>query len=186
MRRKIMTALLSTTLLGTALAMLTQGPVHIPGPEEKIRALEEAEARAVLDQDFALLERLWAEDFIVNAPNNAVFTGRDMVLEGFRQGIATYEAFDRRIEHVRVDDDRIYVLGGETVKPILTADLAGQTVERRFTHVWQRNGDGNWYLLVRHANNVHDTRQAGPGKAPAERENSLVSAEPGFTAAGTD
>jgi hypothetical protein len=42
-------------------------------------------------------------------------------------------------------------MGGETIQPIGNAPQAGQTVQRRFTHVW-KNEEGVWRLVARHAN----------------------------------
>jgi hypothetical protein len=42
-------------------------------------------------------------------------------------------------------------MGAETVRPIGKAPLAGQTVKRRFTNIWSREG-GTWRLIARHAN----------------------------------
>lgn len=111
----------------------------------------------MLKQDFAALERIWSEHFMVNAPMNQVAPNRAVVLDIFRQGLAHYASFDRRIERLRLAGDLAFVMGSETVQPIGSAPLAGQTVERRFTHVWQKDG-GAWRLVARHANNVLPSR----------------------------
>lgn len=122
-----------------------------------VRSLEEQERTAVLNRDFATLERIWSEHFMVNAPMNVVAPNRAVVLDIFRQGLAHYSSFERRIENLRLDGDLAFVMGSEIVTPIEKAPLAGQTVERRFTHVWQKKG-GAWRLVARHANNVLPSR----------------------------
>lgn len=119
--------------------------------EAAIRALEAREALAVLNQDFGELERIWSERFMVNAPNNMVSPDRNAVLGMFRGGFATYSSFDRTIERILMQDDMAIVMGAETVKPIGKAPMAGQTVQRRFTSIWKKEG-GAWRLLARHAN----------------------------------
>jgi hypothetical protein len=46
--------------------------------------------------------------------------------------------------------DHALVMGGETVKRIENAPLAGKTVDRRYTNVWRREG-GAWRLFARQA-----------------------------------
>jgi ketosteroid isomerase-like protein len=127
------------------------------GDEQAIRAVEEQERLAVLHRDFAALERLWSDDFIVNTPRSVVSSDPKALLDLFRKGVANYRTFERRIESIRFSDDYAVVMGSETVQPVGEAPLAGQTVERRFTNVWRRER-GTWRLWVRHANNLPTRR----------------------------
>lgn len=108
---------------------------------------------AILDRDLEAFRRLWAPEFMVNAPRNVVVPNREAVLDVFRKGIAHYERFDVSIEALRVEDDVAVVMGAETVEPVGAAPRAGTTVDRRFTHVWERR-NGTWRLTARHANIV--------------------------------
>ena len=119
--------------------------------EATIRALDDQERLAALNQDYAALERLWSEHFIVNAPSNQVMPNRSAVLDWFRKGMTARSSYERSIEQVRVDGDIAVVMGAETLTPIGNAPLAGQTVHRRFTNVWKKEGD-TWRLWARHAN----------------------------------
>jgi ketosteroid isomerase-like protein len=121
--------------------------------EATVRALDNQERLAALNQDYAALERLWSEHFIVNSPLNQILPNRSAVLAYFRRGMTTRSSFERNIEEVRVDGDMAIVMGAETIKPIGTAPRAGQTVHRRFTNIWKKEGD-TWRLWARHANNV--------------------------------
>ncbi|HXH81608.1 MAG TPA: nuclear transport factor 2 family protein [Candidatus Tectomicrobia bacterium] len=122
--------------------------------EEVVRALDEQERAAAQKRDIAALERLWSEDFTVNAPTNQVVVGRRAVMDVFvRGGIINFATFDRTIEFVRVEGNLAFIMGGETVRPVGDAPMAGQTVHRRFTNVWRKEGD-TWRLFMRHANNV--------------------------------
>jgi len=139
-------------LLITGLACATTSNVANSANEEAaIRALEEQERLAVLNQNFTALEGIWSPRFMVNAPNNMVAPERSVVLGMFKQGLANYSAFDRNIERILMEDDLAIVMGAEVVKPIGNAPLAGQTVNRRFTSIWKKEG-GAWRLLARHAN----------------------------------
>ena len=119
--------------------------------EARIRALDNEERLAALNQDYTALERLWSEHFLVNAPSNRILPNRNAVLDWFRKGMTTRSSYDRRIEHIRVDGDIAIVMGEETVTPTANAPHAGQVVRRRFTNIWKKEGDA-WRLWARHAN----------------------------------
>lgn len=115
--------------------------------ENEIRALEKAESGAVLAHDTTTLESIWADDFTVNTPYNSV---------GIRKrGDAIrlyYSKLERNIEKLTVYNNQLVMtMGNEVIirKPPMT--LAGQTLTRRFTHVWMKR-DGKWQLAIRHAN----------------------------------
>ena len=147
--------LVATPLLILAAWSLAAGPASAAkGPTdavEIIRAQEAAVREAVLKMDFAVLERLWSEQFVVNTPRNLVAPDRATVFDVFRHGIAEYARYDGEIELLRIEGDIAIVMGSETVEPFGTAPLAGQTIYRRYTHIWQRQGD-TWILIARHAN----------------------------------
>ncbi|MBA3340707.1 MAG: nuclear transport factor 2 family protein [Gemmatimonadaceae bacterium] len=153
--------LVALFLLGGCVASITPSSSSPPAAaqsnvasdEAAVRAAEEQERIGVLNQDFAALERIWSERFSVNTPLNTVSSDRAAVLAVFRQGFAQYSAFDRKVEYVRLEGDMAIVMGGETVVPKGNAPKAGQTVARRFTHLWQREGS-TWRLIARHANDI--------------------------------
>ena len=115
--------------------------------ENEIREMEKAEVAAVLKHDTNSLESIWADDFAINLPYNIV---------GIRKrGDAVnlfYSKFERNIETIIVKSDQLVItMGGEVInrKPPMT--MAGQTLTRRFTHVWIKS-NGKWQLAARHAN----------------------------------
>lgn len=125
----------------------------LPGDDAVIRALEERERLAVLNRNVEALEQLWAEEFMVNSPLNQIAPNRAIVLDLMRQGLIHYSSFERDIERLRIVGDVAIVMGGETIRPTGNAPMAGQTVRRRFTHIWERKS-GTWRLTARHANNI--------------------------------
>jgi ketosteroid isomerase-like protein len=142
----------------TAAACSTTGNGRSPAsdavPDENvIRALEDEERLAVLNRDFAALERLWSEQFTVNHPRNAVAPDRAAVLAMFRKGVAQYASFERTIEAIRISGDHVVVMGGEKVQPIESGQASGETVARRYTNVWRREG-GAWRLFARQATSI--------------------------------
>lgn len=123
---------------------------------QQVVAVDDQERIAALHRDVSALERLWSEEFIVNAPNNEVVAGRREVLDTFvGSGVISFSRFDRRIEFVRKDGEYVIVMGLETIQPMNDAPgaglAAGRTIERRFTNIW-KNEDGIRRLFVRHAN----------------------------------
>jgi ketosteroid isomerase-like protein len=129
--------------------------------EATIRALDDQERLAALNQDYAALERLWSENFLVNAPSNQILPNRSAVLDWFRKGMTMRSSYERSIEQIRVDGDVAIVMGLETLTPIGTAPHTGQTVRRRFTNIWKKEGD-TWRLWVRHANVIPPPAAAKP------------------------
>jgi uncharacterized protein DUF4440 len=124
--------------------------------EEHVRSLDDQERSAALKRDLPELERLWSDQFTVNAPNNQVVVGKRAVLDTFvRAGIINFSMFERQIEFIRADGGFVIIMGLETVQPIGDAPsaglVAGQTIKRRFTNIW-KNEAGTWRLFARHAN----------------------------------
>ena len=120
--------------------------------EETVRSLDDQERKEVLNRNYPALEQLWCDQFTVNSPANKVVIGKRNVLATVQKS-AQYSSFERTIEFLRIDGDIAIVMGAETVQPIGDAPLAGQTVHRRFTHIWKKNGE-TWCAIARHANVV--------------------------------
>lgn len=115
-----------------------------------VRGLEEQERTALLNRDSVTLQQIWAPEFIVNSPLNQISPNRTVVLDLVRRGLIHYSQFERRIEELRIFGNTAVVMGSETLQP---AGSNGPPVQRRFTHVWQRDG-ATWRLVARHANNI--------------------------------
>lgn len=139
---------------GLLLTLLLAGiPIMASGdttPEAEIRTLDAEEAKAMSAADVAALNRLWSPGFIVNAPDNRV-KFRDEVLQAVEESRIRYSDFRRTVERVVVRGDCAISMGGETVTPEGDRPDAGQTLARRYSHVWRRS-DGSWTLIARHAN----------------------------------
>ncbi len=123
--------------------------------EATVRSLDDEERIAALKRDVPALERLWSEQFTVNAPNNQVVVGKRAVLDAFvHSGIIDFSSFERKLEFVRVDGDVATIMGLETLRPRRDAPnaglKAGENVHRRFTNIWRRE-NGTWRLFLRHA-----------------------------------
>jgi ketosteroid isomerase-like protein len=124
--------------------------------EERVRSLDDQERVATLSRNLPELEKLWSEEFTVNAPNNQVVVGRRAVLDAFvHTSIINFSKFERQVEFICADGDFVFIMGLESVTPVSDAPsvglVAGQVINRRFTNVW-RNEEGTWRLFARHAN----------------------------------
>jgi ketosteroid isomerase-like protein len=146
----------TATLLASLAACTAAVAQDHRSDEEAVRVLDDQERVAALRRDMPALERLWSEDFVVNAPNNQVVVGREAVLDTFvRAGVINFSSFERQIEFMRVDGPYIVLMGLETVVPVSSSPgaglVAGQAITRRFTNIWKNEG-GAWRLAIRHAN----------------------------------
>lgn len=151
MGRQFLAPLVSLLLASLPLIAAAQSPEPLSTDEETIRSLEERERIAVLNEDVAALERLWAEQFIVNNPQNEISANREAVLDRVRRGLIRYSKFERQIEAIRFNGDIAIVMGSETVVPKSDAATPRQPVHRRFTNIWRKTG-ATWRAIARHAN----------------------------------
>ncbi len=120
--------------------------------EGEVRSLEDEARLAFVARDTATLDRIWLDSFVVNSPLNVV-SPKPVVLELLRTGRIGHVEYSATIEHIGRHGDLVVVMGGETI-----VDHVGEpAVQRRFSHVWRREGAG-WRLLARHANNVAEAR----------------------------
>ncbi len=119
--------------------------------EQQIRALEQEQARAAIAGERATLERLFAPEFRVINPAGAVASKAEL-LQLLAGGASPYRSANYETQTVDVFSDVVVSVGLESVVPNQGAQ-AGQTVRRRITHVWRREGSA-WVLALRHATNV--------------------------------
>ena len=121
--------------------------------ETEIRDLEERERKAMLNHDTAILQKMWAADFTVNAPFNRVTLSSRELFDMVEKGKIQFSSFTRNIEQVVLKKDIAVTMGSEEV--VFTGDVpqAGQTIKRRFTNIWLKQ-NGVWRLTFRHANNL--------------------------------
>jgi ketosteroid isomerase-like protein len=153
MTRRFAGALLSLVLACAWSVSAAQSEGPRAAEEKTIRSLEEQERMAVLKEDVPALERLWAEQLIVNNPQNEISADRGVVLDRVRRGLIRYSQFERRIEAIRFDEDLAIVMGSETVVRKGETASATQAVRRRFTNIWKKSGPG-WRMIARQANVV--------------------------------
>lgn len=143
--------------VGAAPAAAQPGPNVARSPDEV--ALLGADARqrdAVANVDLEAIRRISHPNLRINAPNNRILTGEDLV-RMVGAGEIRNEVFERVPETVVITGDVGVVMGHETVLPGAASEQARmygrRTLSRRYTNVYLRV-DGHWLHLARHANIV--------------------------------
>ena len=114
--------------------------------EAEIAHLEAREAAARVAVDVPQLEALWADELIINATENIVYT-KDHFMLRIKSGQIRFQAFDRKISRVSLKDNVAITTGNESIVPANGPD-AGKSVYCSYMNVWFRSGAG-WQLLGR-------------------------------------
>lgn len=114
--------------------------------EREIEALEQQEAQAMRRADVPTLQKLWADDLIVNSTANLI-ARKEILLEMVEKGRLKLRIYERRPVRIVVVGDLVVATGNEV------SQLVGDTAEFKlfvsYMNVWVRR-DGNWQLLARH------------------------------------
>ena len=86
-----------------------------------------------------MLLKLWAKDYVVNAPDNMInFAGKNTLARPVLKRPRV--SFTRSVEQVIIRGDVVMAMGSETVVP--SGDQ--QPVKRRYTNIWMKQeGCGN-------------------------------------------
>jgi hypothetical protein len=104
--------------------------------EAEIRNLEEKECKAMLTGDAAVLQQVWAEDFMVNAHFNKVTLSRQEVIDLVKKGVIRYSSLTRTIEQVMVKQGIVITMGSEAAVPVVDGPNEARTTNRRYTNIW--------------------------------------------------
>ncbi|RVT90275.1 nuclear transport factor 2 family protein [Sphingomonas crocodyli] len=104
--------------------------------------------KAIMSHDADGVKSVWAEDFVVNSPNNEVLN-RDQVIAVMERDFLEYKDFRKHITFVSQKPEITVVMGYDTMVPI-KGPGAGQQVTRPFTDIWAKRTEG-WKLVARQA-----------------------------------
>src|SRR5918999_1630699 len=129
----------SLLILPLGLGCAAPAPSAVETWEQQIRAAEERHRTAFLDNDDAALDAMFAEDFIVNSPQNRVVEKSEL-LGMVKRGVLTISTFEQDIESIRRFGDIVVVMGEDRVIYAPPSPNAGHTHQRRFTDLWQLRG----------------------------------------------
>jgi ketosteroid isomerase-like protein len=137
---------------GLALTAVTTVAASQPAPgirmPAEIGAAYGRLGKAIMSHDAAGVKAVWADDFIVNSPNNEVLN-RDQVIAVMERDFLDYEDFRKHITFVGEKPEMTIVMGFDTMVP-KKGPGAGKQVMRPFTDVWTKRSDG-WKLVARQA-----------------------------------
>lgn len=142
----IRTAILATALF-TAVPSISQLAAGVRMPPEIGVAYGQL-GKAMMAKDAAGVKRVWAEDFVVNSPNNTVIR-RDEVIAVMEQDFLAYKDFRKHITFIEQKPEITVVMGYDTMIP-LKGPGAGKQVTRPFTDIWAKRSSG-WQLIARQA-----------------------------------
>ena len=153
--RPVHLAALAVTACAVALSHPTSA---LADTQSELRALNAAEVAAILARDQAKLGGLWADDFIVTNPFNALVR-KPQVLALMSAGVFQFASLERTIEYIHDYGEFAVVAGSETGTWGGHSPMTGKLSHFRFTTVW-RHGDRGWIEVARHANIVPPTPPA--------------------------
>ncbi len=135
-------------IISTTLSLLVMIYSFAQNTEETtIRKLEDAQREAFLKKDTNALYKIFAPDFVVNAPTNKITTLQQLKYL-IRSGEVDMEVFERVTEKVTFNNNIAIAMGNETLHPSGKMPNAGKTVKRRYTNIWMKTND-NWRLIAR-------------------------------------
>lgn len=159
-----MRKLISTVGVLMIVAVSLAGQRKPAGADETaVRKLYEDERAALEKKDIPVLERCFADEFVVTNPFNK-FLNKQQVLNGVRADMISINDFKRTLEYVRIDGDVAVVAGTETGVWAGKMPLAGQPMNLRITGV-ARKVNGQWVEIARHASMI----MPGPAAAPPKK-----------------
>lgn len=143
---------MNRTHLALTLVMVSTSLAGQPAPglrmPPEIGAAYGRLGKAIMSHDPIGVKTVWADDFIVNSPNNEVLS-RDQVIAVMAQDFLDYQDFRKHITFVGEKPEMTVVMGYDTMVP-KKGPGAGKRVTRPFTDVWAKRADG-WKLVARQA-----------------------------------
>ncbi len=115
---------------------------QVSDAEQSVRQAEDRRAKALVDDDYATLDAVLADDLTYNH-SNGVSDTKAAYLETLRSGKTKYEKFDRQPSVVRIYGDTALVTGTATI------GLRGQPApfSVRYTLAYVKR-DGQWRMVA--------------------------------------
>jgi hypothetical protein len=118
-----------------------------------IEAIEEENILNILKGDEAAAAHLWADDLILNAPNNQVLR-KPQILERTKQHIALqYSSWEQHREAMLLRRDCVVTMGYEVIVQKGDVPNSGKTIKRRYTNVHYFE-EGRWRLVARQTTDI--------------------------------
>jgi ketosteroid isomerase-like protein len=121
---------------------------------EEIEHLEQQEAQAMRAGDVSTLQKLWADDLLVNSTANLI-AGKQILLEMIRNGLLRLRSYERRPVRIVPLGDQVVTTGNEVSQLITNAAEYKMFVS--YMNVWMKRA-GTWQLVARHVGVIERTR----------------------------
>lgn len=119
----------------------------------EIERLEQQEAQAMRAGDVSTLQKLWADDLVVNSTANLI-AGKQILLEMIGNGLLRLRTYERRpVRIVQVGD--LVVTTGNEVSQLIT-NAAEYKMFVSYMNVWMKRA-GTWQLVARHVGMIERT-----------------------------
>ena len=114
--------------------------------QKKIEEMEQSESKALRDADVSSLQRLWADDLIVNSTANLI-AGKQILLGMIQQGRLKLRTHERRPVRIVRFGDVVVVTGNEVSE--LLGENAAFKLFTSYMNFWMKRGR-RWQLFARH------------------------------------
>lgn len=128
----------------------TSAPVSTENVEQAVTKLENERVQALLRNDTAFIERVYADDYVVTGANGIVRT-RAQVVADLKSSVQKSESITNDNVKVRVHGDTAVVTGRTTQKGEYKGQPSISPV--LFTRVYARRG-GQWQLVANHSSSI--------------------------------
>ena len=120
----------------------------------EIEQLDQQEAQAMLVGDISALQRLWADDLVVNSTANLI-ASKQILLEMISKGLLRLRVYERRPVRIALFDNLAISTGSEI------SQVTGKTLEFKlltsYMNVWAKRAAG-WQLIARHVGMIERSR----------------------------
>jgi hypothetical protein len=136
---------LARTILAAALLLALAGHgllAQPPATEQTVRQVEDRRIKALIDDDFATLEAVLADDLTYGHSNGVVDT-KASYMETLRSGKTKYQTIERLPSVVRLYGDTAIITGTATVG--LRGQAAPFTIRYTLAYVMR---DGQWRMVA--------------------------------------
>jgi len=135
----------TTTLLALLVSSALSAAAQTPSAAEKeVRAAEQQRYKAMVDADYATLDKLLADDLLY-AHSSGDIDDKKKLVGAMRSGARSYKSLTSEDTRYRVDG-RLAVVTGRVVIGV-ERDGKPQTFRARFTAVYEKSAPG-WRLVA--------------------------------------
>jgi ketosteroid isomerase-like protein len=113
----------------------------------EVSALEARRCKAMIEDDLATLEALFADD-LMYTHSNALYDTKASYLQSLRSGAVKYKVVEREGIEMRVHGDAVFVTGKSRV--VVAIGGEDKHVNLRYSNVWVKTA-GGWKFALWHA-----------------------------------